>query len=304
METTRPARTTAIISASALALIAALFAGGRAEAKERVDLEKTAAKDASIRIKNVAGWVKVTGWDKGEVTVNGTVGEGVEKVDLSGEPDHVSIEVILQKHAHDGEAELEIKVPRGSRLRFQTVSADVDIRGFGGPLEGETVSGSIECDTPVKEASLKSVSGNIRLEGAGDRFQLKSVSGDLTVKNASGEANANTVSGSIRISGGTFSRATVHSVSGSIEVDGALSGDGAYEFESHSGSIVLRIPASTSATFDLSTFSGDIQSEMGQGGVSRHGYGPGREAHFTLGQDGARVSVKSFSGSVSIRKRG
>src|SRR5262249_7466275 len=97
--------------AAALMLAASATLARRADAAENVDLKKSVAKDAAIRVTNVTGSLKLSGWDKDELSVTGSIGTGVEKVDVSGEPDHVQVRVVLHKNSGDGGANLVIKVP-------------------------------------------------------------------------------------------------------------------------------------------------------------------------------------------------
>jgi DUF4097 and DUF4098 domain-containing protein YvlB len=289
----------------AIATLVALLSTGEARAKQNVEIKKEVTKDALIRVTNVSGSLRVVGWDKSELEVTGTIGSGVEKVDVSGQPDHVQVKVEIERNSNDSSADLVLKLPTSAKVRFEVVSSSVEASALTGSLEGEAVSGSVKIDAHLKEAAIKVVSGEARVNGVLERAQVKSVSGDVTITGASGEVSVNSVSGRITLTGGVFSRATAHSVSGSIQLEGQLKNDGAYEMETHSGNIEMLLPASTSATFDVSTFSGDIKSELGGGGgaAKKKGFGPGREAHFTAGQDGARVTLKTFSGDVDVRKR-
>jgi len=66
--------------------------------------------------------------------------------------------------------------------------------------------------------------------------------------------------------------------------------------------VVLTLPDSTSASFEISTFSGNIHSDFG-GSVERTSrYTPGKRSEFSTG-DGGRVSVETFSGNVELKKR-
>ena len=52
-----------------------------------------------VDISNVAGAIEVTGWDRNEVSVHGELGAGVERVDVSSQPGHTTIKVVLPGHS-------------------------------------------------------------------------------------------------------------------------------------------------------------------------------------------------------------
>jgi DUF4097 and DUF4098 domain-containing protein YvlB len=88
-----------------------------------------------------------------------------------------------------------------------------------------------------------------------------------------------------------------------VRFEGAL-GDGAWlEAETVSGSVDLVLPAAIAADFTLSTFSGDIQNELGPPAqrVSRHT--TEKELHFATGNGKARINVHTLSGGISVRKK-
>ena len=79
-------------------------------------------------ISNVSGTVDVRGWDRNEVQVTGHLGEDVERVDVETSGGRTVIKVVLPRgSSHDGDATLEIQVPRmqhdrserGQRRRFE-----------------------------------------------------------------------------------------------------------------------------------------------------------------------------------------
>lgn len=65
----------------------------------------------------------------------------------------------------------------------------------------------------------------------------------------------------------------------------------------------LDLPSSTSARFDVSTYSGSIHNELGPPAKKTGRYTPGKELKFTLGGGDGRVRVENFSGSISLRRR-
>jgi hypothetical protein len=93
------------------------------------------------------------------------------------------------------------------------------------------------------------------------------------------------------------SEAGGQTVSGDVDFDGTLVGDGAVDFRTHQGKVVMTLPSSTSAEFDLHSFSGSIASDVG-------GHRTGqRSLEFRTGSGDAHVRARSFSGDIEVHER-
>ena len=56
-----------------------------------------------VDISNIKGRIEVRGWERNEVQVTGTLGKGVEKLDIDGSGPQVSIEVRYPKGGWGGD---------------------------------------------------------------------------------------------------------------------------------------------------------------------------------------------------------
>ncbi len=256
-------------------------------ADQKVDERRPAAADAAVSISNVAGSVTITPWDRAEVAVTGTLGEGVERLEMTGGPERVRIEVKLVQHQHGthGDAVLEVKVPKGGSLDVDTVSADISAGGVRGPIHAQ------------------SVSGKVVVNGAGAPVEARSVSGEIEVTGVEARLKATTVSGDVTTRGGTLSDVDLESVSGSLQCDAALAAKGTLDAKTISGNVTLTLPANVGADVTLTTFSGGLKSAFGLGDVESSKFVPSKNAHATLGDGGARVRVETLSGSIELVKK-
>ncbi len=284
--------------------VAVLLAGALAGAQTKVDETRPLEATGTVEVKTIAGSVDVVGWDKDQVQITGMLDENVEKLEIEGDRQNLEISVEVKHDAHRNmAAELTINVPTGATVELSTVSADLSVKGVAGRAELHTVSGSITVADRPSSLEVESVSGDTRVAFAPDRSDLESVSGDIEVADGVGNLDASVVSGSVTVAGGQFDGASLESVSGGIHWKAAIAGRGPFEMESMSGSVVVAVPASVAADFEVSTFSGNISSELGPEPERTSKYGPGRELNFTAGAGGPRVSLSSFSGSVKITTR-
>ena len=286
------------------AFLAAWLVPG-ARAQETIDETRQVKSDVSVEVENISGSVVVVGWDRDEVKITGTLGHGTERLDIDDSPGRVRIEVVLPRHARNVERDRPRDPHAGEGLAR---GQDRQRRRGGGGHRGRSLPGDRECgdidlDARPAEADAQTVSGDIRLQVESNEVRAEAVSGDIVITKASGAVDAETVSGDIVVEGGIFSRLDAQTVSGGITLTGDFSKGGTYRFESHSGSIELWLPQTVSADFEVSTYSGEIDSDFG-GHPRRTGkYTPGEELDLTTGDGGASVRIDTFSGDVELRTR-
>jgi DUF4097 and DUF4098 domain-containing protein YvlB len=170
-------------------------------------------------------------------------------------------------------------------------------------VSAETVNGSITQSGSAKGVELQSVNGAIEVTKASGRIQAEAVNGTVTVRDASGELEASTVNGKLLVTGGSFERAALESVAGGVRFEAGLSARATLSVESVSGAVELFLPAAIGAEFSVSTFSGEITNELGPAAEKSSRWTPEKKLSFTTGSGGARVTVETLSGAVSIRKR-
>jgi len=288
---------TAVLLATALTATV-LLAG------ENIDRTLKASADGEVDISNIAGSVEVTGWDRNEVKVTGTLGKGVEKLDFESSGDRVRIEVKYPDNArHVEDTDLEIWVPVKSKLEVQTVSASISVEKVTGKLTLEAVSGGITVSGEPESVDVECVSGGIEIDVKSKVVRAEAVSGSIQIKGVERDVEVSTVSGSIRITGGNLQSVEIEAVSGPVTFEGGLADNGRLNASSFSGPVDLLLPASVSAEFDISTFSGSIANDFGEPSSKKHRYGPGNSLEFSTGSGSARVTAESFSGSVRILKK-
>jgi DUF4097 and DUF4098 domain-containing protein YvlB len=280
------------------AVLSAFLFSQAASAKERIDEKRPLSSNGKLIVENISGSITITGTDEEMMYLTGTKGEGVEAIEIGGSADKVSIRVEMKGgRNNNGSAELEIRIPRNARIEVEGISANVKLIGVTGTAEVETVSGDISISGELKTIELQTVSGDVVVEAASERLEVEAVSGDIRVGKVSGEVELETVSGDVRIAGGQITRFRAKSVSGDIELDGDIYGSGKSNIESHSGDIELRLGTRTDATFEIGTFSGEIDT-----GKNDEDHGRRRKAAaFVVGKGSARVTVQTFSGDVDIR---
>ena len=127
--------------------LAFLIAVGTIWAAQPVNESYPVGPNAEVDIDVLSGSVTIVAGSSGVVEVTGTLGDGVEGLEIDGDEDGVSIEVEYDEHYHgkqNVDTDLTIRVPTGSILTVETVSASISVEGVTGELDLESVSGSVD----------------------------------------------------------------------------------------------------------------------------------------------------------------
>ncbi|GAB2661507.1 DUF4097 family beta strand repeat-containing protein [Arenimonas aestuarii] len=274
-----------------------------------IDQTRPLAADGSLRIENVKGQVLVRTWDRPEVHITGSLGDGVEKLEVGPGGDSLTIEV---KYPNSGgwfgggnrsePSRIEVRMPAGASLDVDVVSARVDVEGLEGAkrLAVDSVSGSVEVRASrAGEARFDLVSGSLEAELDSDDISVDTVSGGVRLSGrGGGELGVDTVSGDADLAFESLRRVVMDSVSGDMTLRTALAPAGRISADTVSGGVRLRLPADTSARLSVETFSGGISSPVGE--VKTEKYGPGKTLEARLGGGEGEVRLATFSGSVRI----
>ena len=294
-----------------LICLAALLAAAPAFADTPINQTRPLAPDGHVSIDNLKGRIVVRTWDRPEVKITGTLGEGVEKLLVEGGKSDLSIEVQNPQNRGGwfnwggnndvGPSVIEVSLPAGASVSVDSVSADVDIAGVGGSrLSVDSVSGDVLVrGTRVGEASFDNVSGDIDAELDSQGLTVDSVSGDIQVTGRiGGRVSLDTVSGDATLEAQTLDRLTLSTVSGDGHLTAGLAPSGRITADSVSGNVALVLPRDTSARLRIETFSGGISSPVGQ--VQTEEYGPGKRLEAKMGAGSGDIRLESFSGNVRV----
>ena len=276
-----------------------------AQAGREVSKTGKASATGTVEIENIAGSIVVEGWGREEISLEGTLGEEVEELRFKtgGKKSRIEVEYPRRVKTIEEGAHLVIKVPRGSSLEIECVSATIDVSGVTGRIEAASVSGDVTIEGPCRSVEAESISGEVNVNGVAEEVQLSSISGRIVAQGDVARVQAETVSGELDLRYERFRELSVETVSGDAEITGDLDPDGTVRLDLHSGDLRLIVPAEVSAEFEISSFSGDIDNDFGFKAKRTSKYAPGQELEFSVGGGGARVRINTFSGDVHIRKQ-
>lgn len=257
----------------------------------------------SIEIENLKGRIEVRTWDRAEVRIGGSLGDGVERLHIEGGGSRLSVKVQYPRNSRNTEpTTLILDVPRLANLEIESVSADVAVNGIAGrTLEIESVSGQVQAVGAPGRAQVETVSGDQRLTLNSDSVEAESVSGRVTVHGRIGSRlQVETVSGDIAADsrGERLQRVASSSVSGDASIRTGLAEGGRLSAESVSGNIRVTLPADLSARVSGESFSGQLRAPGAR--INKARYGPGADFEHRYGQGNGEVRLETFSGNAEL----
>ncbi|HVO35404.1 MAG TPA: DUF4097 family beta strand repeat-containing protein [Gemmatimonadales bacterium] len=285
---------------AAVVAIAVLAFAPRALTAQSVDSTFAVRSGAHFELQSVSGSVHIRAWNRPQIRVQAE-SDGA-RVDLDASPGGVSVRAMPRRG--EGDVDFTISVPVGTPLEVHAISADVDASAVCGPVRLGSISGGVTLACATGDVEVESVSGDVSASDIRDgHTEISSTSGDVQVRQAKGSLSAHSVSGDVTLERVDGDDVGVETVSGEIGFSGPIHDNGRYRFHSHSGDVTVRPDGDLNATVDVSTFSGDLESDW----PITITPGPGRRMHgqdweFTVGNGGARLTLGSFSGTIYLRR--
>lgn len=296
-----------------LALALGLTAAGQALAATPINETRPLDPDGRVEIENLKGRIEVRAWDRPEVKIAGSLGEGVEKLEITGDRRRLAVRVkyprggsgrgFLSGTDRSEPTDLRLMVPLRADLEIDAVSADIDVSGVAsGELSIDSVSGDIAVAAAPRKAQVESVSGDLRLTLNSGQVGVESVSGDVQLRGRmDGEVKVESVSGDVTVAtvGSSLRRFAGATVSGDMRIDTAMASGGRVSMASVSGDLDIQLPADLSARVRGESFSGRLTAP--DASIVRPKRGPGSSFDHRYGAGDGEVGIESFSGDVKLR---
>lgn len=281
-----------------LGLLAVGLAPSGAIAQQSVDVRRAIAPDAAIKVWNGGGSVRVEGWAADSLAVTGAVEE------VAGGRFFIRADGDVAKLGVEGDqaevrGRLVVRVPAGATVWIRTASADIVVRELTGVVDISTASGSVDAHGGPGTFHAESMAGDLDLRLEAGIVRARSGTGRVRFTGAAQDLTLTSVSGDLDVDVPGLRRGRFTTVDGGIAFRGAVRSAGALAFETHSGDVVLRLPADLAADFRLSTFEGTIDVDYPRGPAFAPASGR-RSMSFETEGGGAEVDVRSYSGSISV----
>ena len=291
-------RTSLVAATLALALV---VAPAPASAQAPVIRAQGVNPDVGVNVWIPAGSIRIVGWDRDSLVVEGTVGKG-DRLFFGGGRAGVKLGMdeptpgVAPKPVR-----LVLRVPRGAKVNVRTASASMEISDVSGWFN--TVSGDIRVSGTVADIQAEAIDGSIYLTATTPRARARTGSGTVSIGGRVDDLVASTVSGPLTVTATGLQRARLESVTGAISIAAGIDRASSVDVDNHSGSVELRVPATVAADFDLTSVAGAITNLFDSHVPSAGRQGRGQQLSFATDPKGAQVIVRTFKGPITLRAR-
>jgi hypothetical protein len=266
-------------------------------AQERIDRGHAAAQDIRLKVWAPAGSVRLEAWERDSIQIRGTVEQG--RLFAGGGHDAMKVAVENPDGASlTPVSHLVIRVPRGAQVSVKTVTGAIEATDVTGWFN--SVSGSIQLRGTARRLEAESLDGDITLQAEAPWVRVRTGSGTLTIEGRYRDLLASSVSGPIRVVNKEVERGRLESVTGDIHYFGRFRAGGSVDFDSHSGTITLELPAEFVGRLDLTSVSGSIDNQLTADRPSKPATGAGQKLNLALGAGGTSITARSFKGTIRL----
>ena len=155
------------------AVFAPRHAWAEAPSDGTVNETRPAKPNGVVDIEVPNGSIKIVAWNKAEVNVTGQLDRAELEVTTSS--DRTRVRVFGKRHR--GEADIEVRVPQGSRIEAKGVDTTLEVRDVTGALRLQSVSGDITVSGSPSDVNANSVNGQVELNVKSGVVNARSISG-------------------------------------------------------------------------------------------------------------------------------
>jgi len=284
-----------------MSLLACTLAAPAAAAQAPIHRGRAVAPDAAIRVFSLAGTIRVTGWSRDSLDVTAIVpsdggefyfGGGYAGVKFGVQPP-VGVE------SFPG-ALLEVRVPAGAKVWLKGESSEILVADVTGQLDISTVTGRIVVSGSPAQLMAESMDGGIDAKVTSTLVRLKTAGGAVALRGTVTDASVSTVSGAATAQLGQVDRARLETVSGHLSFDAAPRPGGGYVLESHSGDILLRLPADFDASVELTALGGKVVNKLTKRAAKPTNKGSGEALVLSQGDLTAELVARTFKGTITV----
>lgn len=309
-------------AATAAAMMMYLLAAP-AWAQEAIDQTRAVDGNERISVNVMRGNITIRGTDENEFRVVGTLDELAEGYELESSGGFTRFEVKMPRRVNargnDAGSQLEIFLPKGAELEFETVNGNVDAQGLtrdtdiaavngnivSRDLQGRvslgTVNGRIDNQNGSGRLSLSTVNGRIEDNGSDGRVNYETVNGTVTASFDGSEVKASSVNGQLRLSLPNAQDIDLQSVNGAVEVEVGFNAP-RIQAQSVGGNLSFSFAEGLNARVNVQlTAGGSIRNGVSDDEDQRPQFGPGRRLQFTRGEGEGSVNISSVNGNVRLQ---
>lgn len=282
-------------------------AGAKPGPGQRIDRRYAVTGDVYFRLAGSVGRLQVTGWAKDSLAVTGSLPAGVRmEMGVGGDgrapARGVKAFVESENDALASSGVLEVRVPHNARVWLKAGTAEVEVRDVTGGVDVNVVGGDVRVYGSPRELQVEAMDAAVAIEGTPAWCRAKTAAGDITLRGGSTDLALTSVSGTLRVDGGTVERGRLETVTGAIQFGAAAAKGGVITFDSHSGTVDVRLPSTDDFTFLASSVTGTVQNAYDRTRAIAGREGRGAELSIERGNASIRLTARTFKGAITVRR--
>jgi DUF4097 and DUF4098 domain-containing protein YvlB len=240
-----------------------------------------AGRPVTVQLETASADVVIKADPGKQVTVTARDAD-VHKVALELHGDRLEVSFDGQRRLHSGQVQLQL--PRGSRVELSTMSGDARIEGVGGEVRSRSLSGDVHIDG-ASAADLQTISGDVWIKGTPGPLRIHTVSGD----------------GQVGLVPGPAAQLDFESTSGDLVWTGGCGAHCRITAATVSGDLSFKLDPRSSFELRFQTHSGDLDDNLGLTGLTVGRRGLERPARYGAGE--GVMDCRTFSGDLSLERR-
>ncbi|MEP7345882.1 MAG: DUF4097 family beta strand repeat-containing protein [Gemmatimonadaceae bacterium] len=280
-----------------------------ASGQQKVDVRHAASPDIGLRIVGGFAKLRIIGWSKDSVTVTGVLPKEARfEAYFGGSATQPAKGAKMYIEAPNDQpaslsGALEIHLPAKARVWAKSGNAEIIVESVTGSLDINIVGGSVHVTGNPRELNVESMDGGITVDGSPEWVRLKTAAGDIAMTGGSTDAAFTSVSGAIRVNDGTLDRTRFETVTGAISFAGEVARGGSFTFDTHSGTIDIRLNPKANVEVDAASLAGSIENQLRDRRPLPGREGRGQELSLTLGSGGAHMTIRSYKSNIRLGYR-
>jgi len=283
---------TGVRAGSAKVAIALLmFISATASAQTRKELKFNVGPGASVTVSNDFGPVTIHTGSNSLVVVAATLRSDQVEIDPTQSGSRIDLHTHYLQRLSGDSARVDYEI---------TVPADcaVTVHASAGPIRIEKVHGDVSADGD---------SANIDVKDSGyGHVHLRTLKGTVNVINVSnGHIEISSVSGPVNLTNVSGPRMEVNTTSGKVTYRGDFASNGAYDITTHTGDIDVYMPPNASTDISVRSVAGKVENDFPFQPKQHTSMAllSGKSFAGTSNQGGSSVELRSFSGTIRVKKQ-
>jgi hypothetical protein len=271
-----------------------------AQAVQKISRGMAADSNIVVKIWNPTGTLKLVAWDRDSLHVEGTGPKGAPFFfGGSARGAKFGIEEVMAKGGPPA-VTMVAYVPRGSRVSAKTVDATIEADNVSGYYT--TVSGSIRVSGSLRELQVESLRGAIDIDVRAPWVRVQGGEGDASIRGAIEDLAASTVAGRLTVQVSGAARARLETMTGDLTSRVAMQPYGNLELDSHAGTVELVLDPESHVDVEATTVAGEIKNQFDKRRPQPGRAGKGAIFTFATDPAGARVIVRTYKGTIVVRR--